>query len=56
MIPEVFIENWRKTVSWQMTGQIERDLIIECPLIDLYNDHPGGCECVIAIEIAMGFQ
>jgi hypothetical protein len=22
MIPEVFIENWRKTVPWQMTEQI----------------------------------
>lgn len=38
MIPEVFIENWRKTVPWQMTEQIEQDLMISRALIDLYND------------------
>ena len=27
MIPEVFIENWRKTVPWQMTEQIQQDLM-----------------------------
>jgi hypothetical protein len=30
MIPEVFIENWRKTVPWQMTEQIQQDLMISC--------------------------
>jgi predicted nucleotidyltransferase component of viral defense system len=38
MIPEVFIENWRKTVPWQMTEQIEQDLMISRALVDLYND------------------
>jgi len=38
MIPEVFIENWRKTVPWQMTEQIEQDLIISRALVNLYND------------------
>ena len=38
MTPEVFIENWRKTVPWQMTEQIEQDLMISRALIDLYND------------------
>ncbi len=38
MIPEVFIENWRKTVPWQMTEQIQQDLMISRALIDLYND------------------
>ncbi len=38
MIPEVFIENWRKTIPWQMTEQIEQDLIISRALVDLYND------------------
>ena len=34
MIPEVFIENWRKTVPWQMTEQIEQDLMISRALIN----------------------
>ena len=38
MIPENFIENWRKTVPWQMDEQIEQDLIINRALVDLYND------------------
>ena len=38
MIPEVFIENWRKTVPWQMTEQIEQDLMISRALVELYND------------------
>lgn len=38
MIPENFIENWRKTVPWQMDEQIEQDLIISRALVDLYND------------------
>lgn len=38
MIPEVFIENWRKTVPWQMIEQIEQDLIISRALVNLYND------------------
>jgi predicted nucleotidyltransferase component of viral defense system len=38
MIPEIFIENWRKTVPWQMIEQIEQDLIISRALVDLYND------------------
>ncbi len=38
MIPEDFIENWRKTVPWQMNEQIEQDLIISRALVDLYND------------------
>jgi hypothetical protein len=38
MIPEVFIENWRKMVPWQMTEQIEQDLMISRALIVLYND------------------
>ena len=38
MIPEIFIENWRKTVKWQTLEQIEQDLIISRVLIELYND------------------
>lgn len=38
MIPEVFIENWRKTVPWKMTEQIQQDLMISRALVDLYND------------------
>ena len=38
MIPEVFIENWRKIVPWQMNEQIQQDLMISRALIDLYND------------------
>lgn len=36
MIPEVFIENRRKTVPWQMTEQIQQDLMISRALVDLY--------------------
>ncbi len=38
MIPEIFIEHWRKTVPWQMSEQIEQDLMISRALVDLYND------------------
>lgn len=38
MIPEVFIENWRKNVNWQRVEQIEQDLIISRALVDLYNN------------------
>ena len=38
MIPEVFIENWRKIVPWQMNEQIQQDLMISRALIDLYNE------------------
>jgi predicted nucleotidyltransferase component of viral defense system len=38
MIPENFIETWRKAVPWQMNEQIEQDLIISRALVDLYND------------------
>jgi len=38
MIPEIFIENWRKTVPWQMIEQTEQDLIISRALVDLYTD------------------
>ena len=38
MIPEDFIEGWRKIVPWQMDEQIEQDLIISRALVDLYND------------------
>lgn len=38
MIPEIFIEHWRKTVKWQRLEQIEQDLIICKVLVELYND------------------
>ena len=38
MIPEIFIEQWRKTIKWQMDEQIEQDLIISRVLVDLYNE------------------
>ena len=38
MIPEIFIEQWRKTVKWQTIDQIEQDLVISRALIDLYNE------------------
>lgn len=38
MIPEVFIENQRKTVPWQMTEQIPQNLMTSLVLVDLYND------------------
>ena len=33
MIPEIFIEHWRKTVKWQTLEQIEQDLIISRALV-----------------------
>jgi len=38
MIPECFIESWRKNVPWKMSEQVEQDLIISRTLVDLYND------------------
>ena len=38
MIPEIFIEHWRKTVKWQTLVQVEQDLVISRALIDLYNN------------------
>lgn len=38
MIPEIFIQQWRKSVKWQTPAQVEQDLIISRALIDLYND------------------
>jgi predicted nucleotidyltransferase component of viral defense system len=38
MIPEIFVEDWRKTAKWQRGEQIEQDLIISRALVDLYND------------------
>lgn len=38
MIPEIFIQAWRKNVEWQTPAQVEQDLIISRALVDLYND------------------
>ncbi|MFN7094796.1 MAG: nucleotidyl transferase AbiEii/AbiGii toxin family protein, partial [Burkholderiales bacterium] len=38
MIPETFIQAWRKHAKWQTSTQIEQDLIISRALVDLYND------------------
>jgi predicted nucleotidyltransferase component of viral defense system len=38
MIPEIFIQAWRKNALWQTYDQIEQDLIISRTLVDLYND------------------
>ena len=39
MIPEMFIEQWRKYVQWQTRAMIEQDLVISRALVCLYN-HP----------------
>jgi len=39
MIPEIFIQQWRKHAKWQNLVQVEQDLIISRTLVDLYN-HP----------------
>jgi len=38
MIPEIFIEDWRKSVKWQTPAQVEQDLVISRALVDLYNE------------------
>jgi len=38
MIPEIFIEQWRKVARWQNLEQIEQDLVISRALVDLYRD------------------
>ena len=38
MIPEAFIENWRKTARWQTLAQVEQDLVLSRALINLYSD------------------
>jgi len=37
MIPEMFIEQWRKNAPWQTLAMVEQDLIISRILVDLYN-------------------
>lgn len=46
MIPDNFIELWRKKVHWQNLAQIEQDLIICRALVDLYNN-PHICEALV---------
>lgn len=36
MIPEIFIQAWRKNALWQTYDQIEQDLIISRALVDLF--------------------
>lgn len=38
MIPELFIQEWRKNAQWQTLAQIEQDLVISRALVDLYNE------------------
>lgn len=38
MISMDYIEDWRKKVPWQMSEQIEQDLMISRALVELYND------------------
>ena len=38
MIPEIYVEKWRKNAQWQTLDQVEQDLVISRALIDLYND------------------
>ncbi len=38
MIPEIFIQRWRKNIDWQTPVQVEQDLIISRALVDLYNE------------------
>ena len=38
MIPQDFIEIWRKNAHWQNFAQVEQDLIISRALVDLYNE------------------
>lgn len=38
MIPENYIEQWRKSVRWQAVSQIEQDLVISRALVDLFNE------------------
>jgi predicted nucleotidyltransferase component of viral defense system len=38
MIPEIYVEQWRNSFTWQTLAQIEQDLILCRALVDLYND------------------
>jgi len=38
MIPDIFVESWRKNTPWRMTDQIEQDLIISRALVAMYKD------------------
>jgi predicted nucleotidyltransferase component of viral defense system len=38
MIPEIFVQAWRKNVAWQTYDQVEQDLIISRALVDLYSN------------------
>lgn len=38
MIPQLFLEQWKKEAPWQSMAMIEQDLIISRVLIDIYNN------------------
>ncbi len=38
MIPEIYVEQWRKHSKWQTLGMLEQDMIISRALICLYNN------------------
>ncbi|MBW8308048.1 MAG: nucleotidyl transferase AbiEii/AbiGii toxin family protein [Candidatus Paracaedibacteraceae bacterium] len=39
MIPQIFLEQWKREAPWQSIAMIEQDLIISRALVDIYN-HP----------------
>jgi len=45
MIPEVYIEQWRKNAPWQTLAMIEQDLVISRALVALYQQ-PKVRECL----------
>jgi predicted nucleotidyltransferase component of viral defense system len=38
MIPDIFVEMWSKSVSWQTLSMVEQDLLLSRVIINLYSD------------------
>lgn len=38
MIPEIYIEKWRRQARWQTPAQVEQDLVISRALVNLYSE------------------
>ena len=37
MIPELYIEQWKKKVPWVTLSMVEQDMVISRALVTLYN-------------------
>ena len=38
MIPELYIQDWKKHASWQTNEQVEQDLVISRSIVEIFSD------------------